>query len=306
MKNGGRYAVAVRKPDGEIQVKTEEYRSFADRYKICGLPLIRGVFGFLDSLIIGMGTLNWSASFYEEEEGKEKNEKKDAFIMGLTMALAVVLAVAIFMVLPVFLSNLLRPFISSVTILSFLEGMIRLLIFIAYVAAISLMKDIRRVYMYHGAEHKCINCLEHGMELNVENVMKSSKQHKRCGTSFLLLIMLVSILLFTLVHVDQLWLRMVSRVILVPVVAGIAYEFLRLAGRSDNWLVNALSQPGLWLQGLTTREPDEKMIEVAIASVEAVFDWRAYLKENFGKDVASETQVKGDGKGASDQEGAHE
>ena len=287
MKNGSRYAVAVRKPDKTIEVKKDEYKSFSERYKICSLPLIRGVFGFVDSLILGMGTLNWSASFYEEE-GEPKNEKKDAMIMGLATVLAVVLAVGLFMMLPVFLSNLLKPLISSVTVLSLVEGFIRLVLFILYVVAISLMEDIRRVYMYHGAEHKCINCLEHGLILNKENVMKSSKEHKRCGTSFLLLIMLISILLFTLLHVEGLWLRMLSRVLLIPLVAGLAYEFLRAAGRSDNCLINALSKPGLWLQGLTTKEPDEDMVEVAIASVEAVFDWRAYLKENFDVDVPEE------------------
>ena len=169
------------------------------------------------------------------------------------------------------------------TLLSLAEGVIRLLIFILYVAAISAMQDIRRVFMYHGAEHKCINCVEHGMDLTVENVMASSREHKRCGTSFLLIIMVISIVVFTLVHVDTFWMRVATRILLIPVVAGVSYEFLRLAGRSDNRLVNLLSRPGLWLQKLTTREPDPDMVEVAIASVEAVFDWRTYLAENFDR-----------------------
>jgi uncharacterized protein YqhQ len=160
-----------------------------------------------------------------------------------------------------------------------LEGVIRLVIFIGYVALISLMKDIRRVYMYHGAEHKCINCIEHGMDLTVDNVRKSSRFHKRCGTSFLLIVMLVSILFFMFIRVDSPILRVVLRLLLIPVIAGVSYEFIRLAGRSDNAVVNLLSKPGLWLQGLTTKEPDDEMIEVGIASVEAVFDWKPYVEE---------------------------
>ena len=142
--------------------------------------------------------------------------------------------------------------------------------------------------MYHGAEHKCINCIEHGMELNVENVRRSSKEHKRCGTSFLLIVMVISILFFMVIRVDNLWLRIVSRIVLIPVIAGVSYEFLRLAGRSESRLVNLLSRPGLWMQGLTTSEPDDSMIEVAIRAVETVFDWRAYLAENFPETAVSE------------------
>lgn len=284
MKNGDRYAVAVRKPDGEIELKRDEYCGWAQKYRVCGLPFIRGVFSFVDSLVLGMGTLNWSASFFEEEtDQEERNPKKESLMMTLTIVCAIALAVGIFMVLPVFLANPLRRITGSVTLLSLAEGVIRLLIFILYVAAISAMQDIRRVFMYHGAEHKCINCVEHGMDLTVENVMASSREHKRCGTSFLLIIMVISIVVFTLVHVDTFWMRVATRILLIPVVAGVSYEFLRLAGRSDNRLVNLLSRPGLWLQKLTTREPDPDMVEVAIASVEAVFDWRTYLAENFDR-----------------------
>ncbi len=157
----------------------------------------------------------------------------------------------------------------------------RLAIFLIYVAAIASMKDIRRVYQYHGAEHKCINCLEHGRELTVKNVMKSSRFHKRCGTSFLLFVVLISILLFMVIRVENPALRLGLRILLIPVIAGISYEVIRLAGRTDNAFINLISRPGMWLQKLTTREPDESMIEVAIASVEAVFDWKAYLKDEF-------------------------
>lgn len=296
MKNGDTYAVAVRKPDHTIEVKKETKKGWAAKHAWTQIPFVRGIFNFIDSMVLGIETLNWSASFYEEEGEKEqpemteeqraayekKKKRQDSILMTITTIVSVILALAIFSVLPVWLSNFLKPVVSSVTLLAFLEGVIRLAIFLIYVAVISKMEDIRRVYMYHGAEHKCINCIEHGMELNVENVLKSSRLHKRCGTSFLLIVMVISILFFTVIHVDTLWLRMVSRILLIPVIAGVSYEFLRLAGRSDNGLVNLLSKPGLWLQHLTTREPDAEMAEVAIASVEAVFDWKTYLAENFG------------------------
>lgn len=290
MKNGDRYAVAVRKEDGEIIVKTEEYKSFLKNRKLLSLPFVRGVFNFIDSLVLGMKTLTYSASFFMEEEEQEKQkkvssgqqEKKDSLLLGMTVAFSIVMAVALFMVLPYFISLLFRRFTDSMTVLALAEGAVRLCIFLTYILLISRMEDIQRVFMYHGAEHKCINCIEHGMELNVENVLKSSRQHKRCGTSFLLIVMVISIILFLFIRVESpLW-RVVIRILLVPVIAGISYEFIRLAGRSDNPVVTALSKPGLWMQKLTTREPDVSMAEVAIASVEAVFDWRAYLEENFG------------------------
>ena len=192
-----------------------------------------------------------------------------------------VMAVGIFMVLPMFLSNIFRKIIPSDTVMAILEGVIRILIFIAYIKLISNMEDIKRTFMYHGAEHKCINCVEHGLPLTVDNVRKSSKEHKRCGTSFLLIVMVISILFFMVIRVEGVWMRAVSRIVLIPVIAGVSYEFLRLAGRSNSCVVNALSRPGMWMQALTTTEPDDSMIEVAIAAVEKVFDWKAYLKENF-------------------------
>lgn len=294
MKNQDKYAVAVRKPDHEIVVEVSEYSGIMKDKKIKNMPIFRGVFNFIDSLVLGMKTLTFSASFFEEEAEVEKKEqlseeekkkqeqkekKQESAMMGGTMALSVVLAVGIFMLLPYYISTFFGKFIPSGWLMALLEGVIRLAIFVGYVAAISMMKDIRRVYMYHGAEHKCINCIEHGMELNVENVRKSSRLHKRCGTSFLLIVMLISIVFFMFIRVDSPVLKIVLRVLLVPVIAGVSYEFIRLAGRSDNAVVNLLSKPGLWLQGLTTREPDDEMIEVGIASVEAVFDWKPYVEE---------------------------
>lgn len=218
--------------------------------------------------------------------------------MDLTVAFSIVMAVAIFMVLPYFAAALLRKVIVSDTLLALIEGGIRLLLFIGYILLISRMKDIQRVFQYHGAEHKCINCVEHGLELNVENVRGSSKEHKRCGTSFMLIVMIVSIIFFIFIRVESPILRVVFRIALVPVIAGVSYEFIRLAGRSENKLVLALSRPGMWMQGLTTSEPDDDMIEVAIAAVEAVFDWRTWQgrepleKEAETVDEAEEAQLQ--------------
>ena len=299
MKNGDDYATAVRKPDGEIEVARGRYVSLTEKVKFFSLPFVRGVFSFADSMIIGMKTLTWSAGFFEDDESTEPGkfelwldrvfgEKLEAALMSLVMVISVVLAIVIFMVFPMLLSRVLHPLIPSETVMAILEGILRILIFICYIKLISRMEDIRRTFMYHGAEHKCINCIEHGMELNVENVRRSSKEHKRCGTSFLLIVMVISILFFMVIRVDNLWLRIVSRIVLIPVIAGVSYEFLRLAGRSESRLVNLLSLPGLWMQGLTTSEPDDSMIEVAIRAVETVFDWRAYLAENFPETAVSE------------------
>ena len=281
MKNKEKYAVAVRKPDHEIEVMVSEYTGITKNEKIKNMPILRGVFNFIDSLVLGMQTLTYSASFFEEEEATDKkvDAKRENAMMGGTVVLSIVLAVGIFMMLPYFISSFFQKLIPSSLLLALLEGVIRLAIFIGYVALISLMEDIRRVYMYHGAEHKCINCIEHGMDLNVENVRKSSRLHKRCGTSFLLIVMFFSILFFMFIRVDSAILKVVLRLLLIPVIAGVSYEFIRLAGRSDNAIVNLISKPGLWLQKITTREPDDEMIEVAIKSVEAVFDWKTYVEE---------------------------
>lgn len=289
MKNKERYAVAVRKPDGEIEVTTDTYKSVVGKYTaLTKLPFVRGIFNFVDSLVLGMKTLTWSASFYEEEEEKEmteveekKQERTEKLLMTLTMVVSFALAIGIFMVLPYFLSDLLKKWISSYTVRIIIEGIIRIAIFVAYVGGISVMNDIKRLYRYHGAEHKCINCIEHGLPLTVENVRKSSRQHKRCGTSFLFFVLAISIILLLLIRVESPLMRVVVRIALLPVIAGISYEVLKLAGNSENALVNLLSKPGMAIQMMTTREPDDDMIEVAIQAVEAVFDWRAYERENF-------------------------
>lgn len=290
MKHNDDYAVAVRKPDGEISVKKEKYHSIVKWKVLTTTPFIRGVFNFIDSMVIGIKTLTYSASFYEEEEEKEevlteeavkKKEKKEKLLMGATVAFSVVAAVAIFMVLPYFLTSFLKGLIPSYQVRTVIEGLVRIGIFVLYVLLISRMEDIQRTFMYHGAEHKCINCIEHGLPLTVENVRKSSRQHKRCGTSFLFLVLAISIVLLLLIRVDSAVMRVVVRILLLPVIAGISYEVLKLAGRSDNILINLISSPGLAIQKLTTKEPDDDMIEVAIQAVEAVIDWRAYEAENF-------------------------
>ncbi len=312
MKNQDKYAVAVRKPDKEIEVQVNTCKSSSDRPKICSAPIVRGVVNFIDSLMIGVKTLMYSAEFFEDEEettytasekesadasfekaGKKnrkentkkseekpgKKDKSDDAMMAGTVAVSIVIAVGLFMLLPAWIASLLDEVITNHILLGLIEGVIRLVIFLAYVVIISCMEDIKRTYMYHGAEHKTINCLEHGNDLTVENVMQASRFHKRCGTSFLFIVMIVSILVFMCITVDAVWLRLLLRVLLVPVIAGISYEFIRYAGRSESFVANALSKPGLLIQRLTTKEPTEDMVEVAIASVEAVLDWRAYLEE---------------------------
>ena len=295
MKNKDQYAVAVRKPDGDIEVEVEHYAGVLHGSKLLSVPFVRGCFQFLDSLILGMRSLNFSAGFYEDEDAKETvadkafnklfKDKADKVFSAIVMVLSFALAIGIFMVLPYYVTSLFEEYIRSASFMALIEGVLRIVIFVGYVLSISLMKDIKRVYMYHGAEHKCINCIEKGRPLTVRNVMRSSKQHKRCGTSFLLFVMLVSVVLFFFIRVENPLYRVLIRIALIPVIAGISYEIIRLAGRSNNILVRIISAPGMWLQRLTTREPDEGMVEVAIAAVEAVFDWKAYLYEAFGYEV---------------------
>ena len=285
MRNGERYAVAVRLTDGSIHVDKKETKPQTGKgYKI---PIVRGVLNFIDSLVIGMSTLMDSASYFEEEpketlteEQKEKKAKKEKLEMTGTLVVSVLMALVIFMLIPYYFSRLVGLVVKSQAWMAFIEGIFRIAIFIAYVLLISLMEDIKRVFMYHGAEHKCINCIEHGLELNVENVRKSSKQHKRCGTSFLLFVLIISVFVFMFIRFDSSILQLACRLLLIPVIAGISYEFIRWAGRSENKVIQTISKPGLWLQNLTTREPDDDMIEVGIASVEAVFDWRKFQEEN--------------------------
>ncbi len=295
MKNKKNYAVAVRKPDGEIAVEKGEITSVTEKHKVLGLPIIRGVVNFVESLVLGMKMLTSSAAYFddaEEQPGKFElwiqkkfGEKADKFIMGCTVFVSVVMAIAIFMLLPLAVVSFIDDEVISYEWKTLIEGLLRVVIFLGYVVLISRLKDIKRAFMYHGAEHKTINCIEHGMAPTVQNVRECSRLHKRCGTSFLLFVMLISVIFFLLFRVETLWLRFVVRILFVPVIAGISYEFIRLAGSSDSKIIGFLSKPGLWLQGLTTREPDDDMIRVAVASVEAVFDWQAYIDENFGKRI---------------------
>ncbi len=306
MRNKDLYAVAVRKPDGEIVVKKAEYRGVIKSDTPYKIPVIRGVLSFIDSLVLGLSTLNYSSDIYiqseetekkdgekpeSEETGKKDGEKpeseeagkkaSDVLLTTVITVVAIILALGLFMVLPYLASLIFRPLTGEGIVLSLIEGVIRMLIFIGYILLISRMEDIRRVFMYHGAEHKCINCIEAGLPLNVDNVRRASREHRRCGTSFLLYVMLISIIFFAFIQTDDRILKVVLRVVLIPLIAGVSYEFIRLAGRSENPVVRLVSRPGLWLQKLTTREPDDEMIKVGIRSVEEVFDWEGFLKENF-------------------------
>ncbi len=298
MRNGKDYAIAVRKPDQEIEVKVEKGKAslFDDKWN--KIPIIRGILNFIDSLVLGISTLMFSASFFEveeEDEPKEKKgrrkekekkevdpetaEKQEKAMMGFVLVISLVIAVAVFMILPYYLSELFQRAVSNQTLVAIFEGVIRLVIFIVYIVLIAQMEDIKRTFMYHGAEHKCINCVEHGLDLTVENVRISSREHKRCGTSFLVFVVIICIILYLFIRVDSHALRITIRIILIPVIAGLSYELLRAAGRYDNKFIQIISKPGMWVQQLTVSEPDDDMIEVGIASVEAVFDWRSFVKE---------------------------
>ena len=286
MRNRDKYAVAVRKPDGEISVQNWDTGSVRDKHILLRLPIVRGVVAFIESLILGIKTLTYSSSFLEEDgekagqvEAVEISDRKELLENILIVALSILLAVGFFMILPFVVSELFRGKVHSQTTISVIEGVLKVLLFLGYVVAISFLSDIKRTFMYHGAEHKTINCVENGLDLTVENVKKQSRYHRRCGTSFLLVVMIVSIVFFMFIRFDNLWIRMLYRILLIPVVAGVSFELIQFVGNTDNKLVLLISKPGLWLQKLTTREPDDGMIEVAIASVEAVFDWRAYQTE---------------------------
>lgn len=304
MRYGNDYAVTVRKPNGELEVKRGRYESLVSRLHLKHIPILRGVFAFIDSLVLGMSTLTYSASFYEDEEeekasgsGKDGGGVKDKLIMGLTVALSIVIAIGLFMVLPFFISGLFKQATDSSWVLGIIEGVVRVILFMAYILLISRMKDIQRVFMYHGAEHKSINCIEHGAKLTPENAMKYSRFHKRCGTSFLFIVIFLSIVFFILFFqifpVDNVVLKVVFRILLVPVIAGVAYEIIQWAGKSEGKFADIISRPGMALQKLTTREPDESMIEAAIASIEAIYDWRKFqeeLKAKGSQDKAGEVQ----------------
>lgn len=298
MRHKDKYSIAVRRPDGEIELKVEDYKCTFGNAGIWRKPLIRGVVSFVDSLVVGTRCLMYSAEIAGDEEDEKEAEKNAAlseeeraakkrkedrqfkWLLYATVAFSIVISVAAFMLLPYALASLLKNVGASEVVITVAEAFVKLALFMGYMLLISRMKDIQRTFMYHGSEHKCINCIENGLDLTVENVMKSSRQHKRCGTSFLLYVMVVSIIFhFFFVFVPVFWVRLVGRLLLIPIIAGVSYEFIQWAGRSSNPVVCWLSKPGLALQKLTTKEPTPDMVEVAIAAVEAVFDWKPYVEE---------------------------
>ena len=285
MKGPSSYALAVRKPNKEIDVKVTPYKSMGEKHKGLSIPIVRGVVNFIESLYIGMKTLMDSSEYFEEdeaevknkEEAKEENKTNSGYLIG-NLIVSLIIAIGVFMLLPAFLANFLYKLTDKDIIVNIAEGLLRLFIFLGYVAAIAHMEDIKRTFMYHGAEHKTINCMEAGKDLTVENVRAATRFHKRCGTSFVFIVMIISIFVFMFVQTDVMWIRLVSRILLIPVIAGISYEVIRYAGRHANVCSNILSAPGLWVQRLTTKEPDDDMIEVAIKSVEGVIDWHEYVE----------------------------
>ena len=303
MRNRDKYAIAVRKPDKEIELLVKEGKSITDKFKWLNIPVIRGVVSFVDSLVTGVSTISYSASFYDDPEEQDDTkvdkvgkavfkDKLESVLMAFTVVLAVLLAVGLFMVLPYFISRLLSQKVASEVLLNFVEGLVRLAIFFLYILLISQLKDIKRTFMYHGAEHKCINCIENGMRLNVENVKRSSRYHKRCGTSFMFLVIIISAIFFIFIRVDNTVLQLVLRILLVPVIAGVSYEIIKLAGKYDNKFFNAISVPGMWFQKLTTTEPEQDMIEVAIKAVEAVFDVDAFLESYYADAEDMEDEIE--------------
>ena len=306
MRNRQEYAIAVRKPDGSISVDIKQLDYDRKQLKR-RIPFLRGIISFVESLTLGMDILSYSASFIEEEEEEGKEQKKSLFekifkdkaedvVMALTVLFSIAFAILLFMVIPYGVSELLGRYIRNKSLILLIEGALRILIFILYVAGIALMKDIRRLYQYHGAEHKCINCIETGRPLTVKNVMKSSRFHKRCGTSFMLFVVVLGVILCFFIRTDVIWMKIAIRLALIPVIAGISYELLQLAGKKDNFLLALISLPGLWLQKVTTKEPDESMIEVAIAATEAVFDWEAFQDKHFVRKMVKKTRTESDGK----------
>lgn len=258
-------ATAVRTPEGKIEISSRPVNSISDRYPILKKPLLRGCVSLIESLVIGIRSLGYSAQM----AGEEEEQLSDRELAG-TIAFAFVLAAILFIAIPTGAAKLFHSITEDPVFLNLMEGVLRLFIFIAYIVGISRMKDIQRVFQYHGAEHKTIACFEAGEALTVENAMKHTRFHKRCGTSFLLIVMLVSIFVFAFLGWPSLIERIVSRIVLLPVVAGISYEIIRFSANSDNCLLGWAVKPGLWLQRLTTREPEPDMLEVAIESAKAV------------------------------------
>ena len=307
MRHKDKYAVAVRRPDKEIELKIEDYKSVFGKSEILKKPFIRGVVGFVDSLVCGTKCLMYSAEIVGDEEDeaeaaknaslteeeraakKAKEDKQFKWLLYVTVAVSLVFSMGLFMLLPYAIASLLNFVGASEIVITVAESFVKLAIFMGYMLLISKMKDIQRTFMYHGAEHKCINCLETGHPLTVENVMNSSRLHRRCGTSFLFLVMFVSIFLhFIFVLVPWYWVRLAGRILMIPIVSGLSFEIIQWAGRTDSKFACAMSKPGMAMQKFTTVEPTEDMVEVAIAAVEAVFDWKAYLREEFQLEIEEE------------------
>ncbi len=297
MRNKNRYSIAVRTEREGIKLKTEKLNNSPALETVKKIPIVRGFVAFIDSLVTGMSTLMYSAELLMNEEDakaaeaekielteadKAKKKRQDNLMMAGVVVVAIALAVGIFIIVPYYISSFLERFIPAGLLLSAIEAVIRVVFFLLYIIGISRLKDIQRVFMYHGAEHKCINCVEYGRPLTVDNVRSSSRLHKRCGTSFLFFVLVVSIIFIMFIQVDSHAMRVILRLAFIPLIAGVSYEIIRWAGCSDNKFVTILSKPGMGLQKITTAEPDDEMIEVGIAAVEAVFDWKVFLKENFG------------------------
>ena len=320
MRHKDKYSIAVRRPDKEIEVKVEDYKCIFGKARIWRKPIIRGMVSFIDSLVTGTKCLMYSAEIAGDEEDEEETRKNAALspeelkakkkkedkafksLLYVTVAVSIVISVAAFMLLPYALASLCRKVGASEVVVTIVEAFVKLGLFMGYMILISRMKDIQRTFMYHGAEHKCINCVENGKPLTVENVLESSRFHRRCGTSFLFLVMIVSIFLhFIFVLVPFYWLRLFGRLLMVPVVSGISFEIIQWAGRTDSKFALMMSKPGMAMQKFTTKEPTADMAEVAIKAVEAVFDWRAYLKTEFNLDIPYENKENGDPSAASAQ-----
>ena len=290
MRGKKMYAMSVRTPDGTLAVEKKDIDDVFSRYKIFKYPIFRGIASFIQSLIIGTKIIMRSTQLAGLEEETDENAEPSKFekalqkmfgdkltdvLIYISVAVSLVFSIGLFFVLPVFIGSLLRPILPGTWTLGIAEGIIRIAIFLLYLFLVSRMKEIKRVFQYHGAEHKTINCFEHGEELTVENVKKYTRLHKRCGTSFLLIVMIISMVVFFFIRTDTIWLRLVSRILLVPFVAGISYEVIRWAGRSDSPVVKIVSAPGLCLQKITTAEPDGSQIEAAIAAMKGVLEEEA-------------------------------
>lgn len=270
MMRGKRYqAMSARLEDGRIVSEVEEFTMLTDRHKFFGLPFIRGTFNMIDSLISGMKALTWSTNVSLAED--EDEEELTPMEIAMTMIVSIGLGILLFFVLPVVIAHYFQPLIPGNFLQNLFEGVVRVIVFLLYLFLISRMKEIRRVFQYHGAEHKSIHCYEAGEELTPENAMKHTRLHPRCGTSFLFIVMVISIFVFALVGVENFAWRMASRIVLLPVIAGVSYEVLRYCGKHmDKSWVRAIAWPGMQLQRLTTGEPDREMLEVAIYSLQKV------------------------------------